>query len=34
MRFFKEPALLANSLCRGQGKRTMRKPEVQIGYSS
>jgi hypothetical protein len=33
MRFFKEPALLANSLCRGQGKRTMRKPEVQIGYS-
>ncbi|MGO9166780.1 MAG: hypothetical protein ACLP56_07890 [Candidatus Sulfotelmatobacter sp.] len=25
------PALVANSLCRGQGKRTLRKPEVKIG---
>jgi hypothetical protein len=27
------PALVENSLCRGQGKRTMREPEIQIGNS-
>jgi hypothetical protein len=27
------PALVANSLCRGQEKHTMHKPEVQIGNS-
>ena len=27
------PALVANSLCRGQEKRTMRESEVQIGNS-
>ena len=27
------PALVANSLCRGQEKRTMRETEVQIGNS-
>jgi hypothetical protein len=26
-------ALIANSLCRGQEKRTMHEPEVQIGNS-
>ena len=27
------PALVANSLCQEQGKRTLHKPEVQIGNS-
>ena len=27
------PVLVANSLCREQGKRTLHKPEVQIGIS-
>jgi len=28
-----EPAVVPNSLCRGQEKRTMHKPDVQIGNS-
>ena len=30
---FGGPALVANSLCRGQEKRTICQPEVQIRYS-